>query len=351
MKTSFVSSYATQTSMRLVVAKAQAEIQQLQTEVVTGRHEDIGVELGGKTSNAIRLHRDFEQFSTIKDTNSLVENRLASAQAALTQTADSAQELMEALVIANDSDNDDLRNVAVNKITGALEAFTDSANLTANGEYLFAGINTDTKPMTDYFETGNAAKAAFDTAFTTYFGFNQTSASTETITGAQMQDFLDNTVEPMFTGADWQTDWSSASDTNMTSRIARGELIQSSINTNDNGFRQFAYAATISIEMLNIGLGDEAQTVLTEAAIKAAGQGISGIDDGRTVLGISEARISKANSMLQMQADLTKIYVSEMEEVDVYEASTRVNALMAQIETSYSITSRIQQLNLIDYLR
>jgi flagellar hook-associated protein 3 FlgL len=61
MKTSFVSSYATQTSMRLVVAKAQAEIQQLQTEVVTGRHEDIGVELGGKTSNAIRLHRDFEQ--------------------------------------------------------------------------------------------------------------------------------------------------------------------------------------------------------------------------------------------------------------------------------------------------
>lgn len=351
MKTSFVSSYATQTSMRSVVNKAQAEIQQLQTEVVTGRLADVGAELGGQTSNAVRLHRDFEQFSTILDTNSLVDNRLSSAQAALEQSSESAQNLIETLIIAKDASDEGLRSVAVLQASDALSGFTDAGNLTANGEHLFAGIDTDNEPLVDYFESGNAAKAAFDNAFSTYFGFTQTDPATSTITAAQMTDFLDNTIEPMFTGADWNTNWSSASDTNITSRISNEELVQSSVNANGEGFRSFAFAATISVEMMNIGLNEDAQSVLVDKAVDAAGQGLSGIDDARTMLGISQARLEKADTLLQVQADLTKIHVSEMEEVDIYEASTRVNALMAQIETSYSITSRLQQLSLIDYLR
>lgn len=337
--------------MRLIVKQAQAEIQQLQTEVVTGRHADIGVALGGQTSNAVRLHRDFEQFSTIKDTNSLVENRLSSSQAALEQSSQSAQDLLETLIIAKDATDDKLRSVAVLKVTDSLRAFTDAGNLTSNGEYLFAGIDTDNKPLVDYFEPGNAAKAAFDNAFSTYFGFSQSSPSVSGITATQMTDFLNNTVEPMFTGTDWTTNWSSASDTNMTSRIAREELVQSSVNANSDGFRSVAFAATISLELMNIGLGEEAQSALVNKAIDAAGKGVSNVDNDRTTLGISQARVEKANKLLQVQADLTKIHVSEMEEVDIYEASTRVNALMAQIETSYSITSRLQRLSLIDYLR
>lgn len=351
MKTSFVSSYATQNSMRLVVGRAQAEIQKLQTEVVTGRFEDVGVALGGKTSNAIMLHRDFEQFKTIKDVNALVENRLSSAQAGLEQNAGSAQSMIEALIISRDADNDTLRSVAVAKVKHALESFTDISNMSSNGEYLFAGINTDVKPVVDYLETGNTAKAAFDNAFSTHFGFAQVSPSVSGITGAQMQSFLDTVVEPMFTGAAWNADWSTASDRNMTSRIAREEFIQSSVNANQDGFRNFAFAATISYEMLNIGLNDEAQAVLTEKAIAFAGQAITGTDDERAILGISESRVVKANQLLQVQADLTKIYVSKMEEVDAYEAATRVSALTTQIETSYAITARIQRLNLIDYLR
>lgn len=350
MKTSFVSSYATQNSMRLIVKQAQAELQNLQTEVVTGRHADIGVELGGQTSNAVRLHRDFEQFSTIKDTNSLVENRLASSQSGLSHVADNAQGMLEALIIASGASDEGTRNVAQLEAQNSLSAFTDLMNLSSNGEYLYGGINTDQAPMVDYFETGNAAKASFDAAFLGYFGFTQTNAAVSSITAVQMQDFLDNTVEPMFTGTGWTTDWSSASDTDMTSRIAREELVQSSVNANEDGFRKFGYAATISVELLNIGLNVEAQNVLTDVASGAIGEAISGVDDQRTILGISEARVAKANEKLQVQADLTKIFVGEMEEVDVYEASTRVNVLMAQIETSYSITSRIQRLNLIDYL-
>lgn len=129
MKTSFVSSYATQHSMRLIVKQAQAEIQDLQTEVVTGRHADVGVALGGQTSNAVRLHRDFEQFSTIQDTNSLVENRLSSSQSGLSHVADNAQGLLEALIIASGSSDEGTRNVAQLEAQNSLSAFTDLMNL------------------------------------------------------------------------------------------------------------------------------------------------------------------------------------------------------------------------------
>ena len=39
-----------------------------------------------------------------------------------------------------------------------------------------------------------------------------------------------------------------------------------------------------------------------------------------------------------------------MEGVDPYEAATRVSALVSQIETSYALTSRIQQLSLLKFM-
>ena len=40
----------------------------------------------------------------------------------------------------------------------------------------------------------------------------------------------------------------------------------------------------------------------------------------------------------------------ELEAVDPYEASTRVSALLGQIELSYSLTARIQELSLARFL-
>jgi len=39
-----------------------------------------------------------------------------------------------------------------------------------------------------------------------------------------------------------------------------------------------------------------------------------------------------------------------VEGVDPYEASTRMNSLLAQVEASYTLTSRIQQMSLMNYL-
>ena len=53
---------------------------------------------------------------------------------------------------------------------------------------------------------------------------------------------------------------------------------------------------------------------------------------------------------MSLQMDVIAKHISALESVDPYEASTRVTTLLTQIETSYAMTARIQQLSLLDYL-
>jgi flagellar hook-associated protein 3 FlgL len=48
--------------------------------------------------------------------------------------------------------------------------------------------------------------------------------------------------------------------------------------------------------------------------------------------------------------DLFQNNISDLEGVDPYEAATRVSLLQQQIETSYALTARMQQLSLVKYL-
>lgn len=350
MKLSFVSSLAIQNAMRYTITRTQSDVQTLQKEIVTGRHADIGLALGAGASSSISLNRDILRLESIRDSNVLVTQRLSASQAALESMADSAQNVLEAFISASDASDDTRMTVAHRTISNALDAFIGAANTSANGEYLFSGVHTDVKPMENWFETGSSPKAAFDALFSGHFGFTQTNPATATITPAQMDDFLTNVLEPAFMGTDWNTNWSNAADTNMTSRITRTETVESSSNSNARGMRSMALAAVIGIEFLDMELSSDTRNTATSRGILHAGQAVTGIDQERGKLGVAENRVGKANIALDAQIRIVKLHIGELEGVDAYEASTRMNTLLTQVETSYALTARIQQLNLMDYL-
>ncbi|MDZ7602331.1 MAG: flagellar hook-associated family protein, partial [Hoeflea sp.] len=219
MKVSFISNLALQNSMRLTISRGQNEVQTLQKEIVTGRFADIGLSLGAKTSNSVSLNQDVSRLKTIQDSNALVTQRLSASQSALNLMADSAQQMLEAFISVNGSDDANNLLIARRDVEASLGSFTVAINTSSNGEYLFSGINSNTKPVEDYFQAGSTPKAAFDALFLARFGFSQNDPAAATITVADMTDFIDNDLVPAFSGADWNTNWSSASDTNISSRI------------------------------------------------------------------------------------------------------------------------------------
>lgn len=353
MSTASVSNLSTQTSMRLTIRQAQNELLKSQQEVSTGFYADIGAELGSKTSTVVDLNRESLRLNSMISNNSIATQRLSASQEALKQIATAAEEMNNALITISGSSNSDTINTTIMTVSNSLSTMTSMANQSANGEFLFAGINTDVQPIAEYTDT-SAAKTAFDTAFDAYFGFPPTdTAGTATIaaTGTpSMEDFITTVLEPMFTGADWTTNWSSATDQSMTSRITQSETVQTSASANEDGFRYFALAAIVTKELMTIGAPANAVTTAINKAIDYTGRAITGINSTRSELGLSQNRIEKADASLKVQVDIIETSLSSKIEVDAYEASTRVNSLLSMVEASYTLTSKIQALSLVNYL-
>jgi len=350
MKTSFVSNLAMQNAMRMTISRGQTEIQKLNTEIVSGRYADIGLSLAARTSNSVTLNTDVSRLKGILDSNSLVTQRLSASQSSLELMADAAQQMLEAFITANGSNDVNRLLIAQRDVESALGSFTVAGNTSSNGEYLFSGINAGTQPLEDYLATGSAPKAAFDATFLGHFGFAQDDPAAVNITVAQMDTFISTVLEPAFTGADWNTNWSSASDTNISSRISTNEVVSSGTNANSAGMRNFALAAVIGIELLNSPISDEVRTAVNASAISYAGSAVTGIDNERSNLGVSENRVAKANNALESQLSIITLHLGDVEGVDAYAASTRMQTLLDQIELSYTLTARIQQMSLMNYV-
>lgn len=352
MKTSFVSNISLQNAMRITVASAQKEMLQLQEETVTGRHADVGAALGAKTSRTLNLHRDLQRMESLKSTNALTTQRLAASQEALGLMSSAANDAMEVMIALSGMTSADQLQLAQQNIGNALSTFTAAANTSFSGEYLFAGINSDVVPLNDYLQESpgaSPAKAAFDAAFNARFGFAQDDPAVATITPADMQSFIGD-LEASFMGPDWQTNWSTASDENMQSRISAAETVQSSTNVNAMGMRYMALGLVMGQELMALGISEATRKVVSDSAIDYMGRAISGIDGERSKLGISEARVVQANTSLDAQITILSTSIKDMEGIDTYEAATRVTTLESQLSLAYTLTSRIQNLSLLNYL-
>jgi len=355
MKTSFISNLAVTNSMRQSINQVQNEMVDAQKEVVTGRYNNIGEVLGGKTSRSLNLHRDVSMMDNLLATNSVVTQRLSSSQMAMQTISNAAQTGLNTLVALAGSTDKTQLNTAAQTITDVLDQFTDAANTSVNGEYVLSGINTDAKPISSYMTDENGAQTAFRDSFQAYFGFAITDPQAANIDATDMQGFLTTSVEPMFLDPSsaeykWDTTWSQASDEPMTSRISKSEVVQTSTSANGDGFKYLAMGAVVAIELLNIPIQGDTRAVISNAAINYMGQAINGVDQERTQLGLSENRVSMANETLQAQVNIVKLNLDDLEGVDVYAASTRITALTNQMEISYNLTARLSQLSLVNEL-
>ncbi|OQM77051.1 flagellar hook-associated family protein [Manganibacter manganicus] len=347
MKTVSVSSASVSNAMRYSQMHMQMELVEAQKEMTTLKVADTGLALGTRASQSVNFHRDLDRLNTIIDSNGLVALRLGTTQSALDQIGALAQTLMETLTTATTGDLSGAVLSDSGKAT--LQSLTGLANTALNGEYLFAGTNTDIKPLDDFTAADSPAKAAFDAAFFSHFGFTKDDPAAASITAAQIDDFIITKVEPQFLGAGWGN-WSSATDQGIVSRISLNETVETSVSANNEGIRKLAMAAAMATDLFSGNLSDEARKAAATRALSLSGQAISDLSQIRAQTGIVQKSVSDASDRMKTQTDLFKKHLLDLEGVDPYEAATRVNDLMTHIQTSFALTARIQQLSLLNYL-
>ena len=165
-----------------------------------------------------------------------------------------------------------------------------------------------------------------------------------------MQSFLGSSFSSLFSSASYKGTWSSASDQVQTSQISTTEAVDSSVSANASAFRQLAQAYTMVGEFTGSTMSSDAkQAVLTSAAALVT-SALSGITNVEASVGAAQNSVSTANDSMATQLTLLQTQSSDLDGVDSYALTTKVSALQTQIQASYELTAKLQQMSLVNYL-
>ncbi|MBP0441251.1 flagellar hook-associated family protein [Tianweitania sediminis] len=348
MKTSFVSTSAVNQALRYQMMRLQSDLVKAQTEMSSGSFADAGLQLGSRTGQTVSFRRDMDRLEAIADANSVATARMAATQNGLSQITSAAQTYLSTLTAAVSGDAN--AKITSADATAAFTSLRDVVNGSLNGEYIFAGVSTDVKPLADFSDPASTSRMAFDAAFTAQFGFSITDPQAATISAGALEAFIDGPVNDLFLGSGWEGTSSFASNQTITSRITMTDTAQTSLSANAAGIRKLAMSTALAQALLEGPLNDSARQLVAERGASLVGSAIADIANAQSEIGVTQQRVARANERIEMQVSLFKTGLQELEGVDPYEAQTRVTNLLTQIETSYALTARIQQLSLLNYL-
>lgn len=346
---SFISTAAMSHETTASIKRIQAELVDAQTELATGRHADAGLALGAMSGMSVSLRQEQLQIQTVRESNSLVGARLSATQSGLQNISDLAQEFLSVLLRAQSTSASPETIVADAK--GGLKALFEGLNTVVDGQHLYAGVNTDVRPLTDYFfEPPPASRQSVADAFVARFGFDQSDPGVQSISGPAMGNFLDTEFANEFSGVNWSGNWSSAFDKNVRSRISRTELAEVSTNANLPVFRDLIAAYTMVADLGFEKLNDGARSAVIDKAVKLTGSAVGGIANVQSALGVTQERLTFSSKVLDSQLSHLTNMIDDIEAVDLNEVATRLSTLMTQMESAYSVTKRIHDLSILKFL-
>ncbi len=345
----FVSTQVLANSQVGPVMQAQSSLTSAMTEMSTGEYANLGLQLGDESGYELSLKEQAGLLQTLTTGNSLVSTSLSTAQAALSAIQSSAQSTLNDLTAWTPSPNSgvSLQNLG----QSALQSLIALANTTSGDQYVFGGVNSAAAPMADYYSTPtSAAKTAVDQAFQTTFGVLPSDPAAANISASAMQSFLSGPFAALFQGASWNADWSSASSANTSAEIAPGQTVTTSTNANQPGFQQLAQAYAMLSEFGGSALSGNAQQAVATAASSLVSQGLNSMINVQAELGSTQSAVTNANSSMSSQLTILQGQIGNLDNVNATATAAQISSLTNQIQMAYELTSRLQQLNLAQYL-
>lgn len=340
---------STSTSLASHLRRAQGETVKIQAEVASGRLYDVGKTLGYRTEALVSFRQDIEAAQRTIDVNNQVAARLDASQAALDTIVTTANSFMSALMSARGDPR--TAGILLEQAEVAFNAFTDAANTSFGGIFVFSGIETTAAPFENYFSTPPpASRNAMAAAFSTEFGFSSTDPAVSTISVSSMQAFIDNAFASLFDDANWNSTWSAASSQPLSSLISEGREVLTSVSAASQAFRSLTAAFVLVADAGTKDLNDATFVAVVDQAVESLGRGIALMTELQGSLGTAQQQVQVAIETMSVRSTLLEEYVGQTEGVDLTESSVRLNSLLNQLEATFAVTGRLQNLSLLNAL-
>jgi flagellar hook-associated protein 3 FlgL len=113
--------------------------------------------------------------------------------------------------------------------------------------------------------------------------------------------------------------------------------------------RNLAKAYTMMSQLRNAELPTPVLQAVMDKAQTVIGAAINQLTTLGASVGMAQQRVEASNTMMQTAQDIATKRISALEDVDPAEAKTRADALTSQIQMSYSMTTQIMGLSILNY--
>jgi flagellar hook-associated protein 3 FlgL len=122
------------------------------------------------------------------------------------------------------------------------------------------------------------------------------------------------------------------------------------VSANDPAFRKLAMAYAMVAAIGTGNLGDAARLAVIGKSIDTLTEAQVSLTAVQSGVGTAENRVKAANDRLAAQKDILATRIDNLEGVDPAEAKVKIDTLTTQLEMSYSLTARLLQLSIINYV-
>jgi flagellar hook-associated protein 3 FlgL len=277
----------------------------LQTQIASGRKSDDYAGLGRDAERLVSLQSTHGRLSQYTDNNKIAEARLQTMESSISQVFDILSHFKTLLVNALNSDNG--ASLALPTQTqNMLDQVSSLLNVRDGNRYLFAGSKTDTRPVD---------LASLPVAY----------------------------VVPTTAGD--------------SIGYYQGDAVALKVQADDS--LQVTYGVTAGdpaieagIRALHLGVTQgPTDRVALNHALEVVNEALQTLPDVRTRIGAARTALENTNKTHSDYLHYVEQNVSDIENVDVTEAVSRMNNAQLSLNASYMMISKLSQMSLLNYLK
>ena len=340
------------------VARVTEELSLAGKELSTGRKADLFADLGPQASVALTLRAREDNTQAYMTSNDLLDSKLEAMLASVDAVRDGAEGVLKNALV-NASRPTTGAEALQSESRAALESIIGSLNVSYNGDHMFSGTASDRQPLTRWEEVNPETGLSPKQVIADIVGTGPTSVAEAEAMIDEIGAFFasTNTADPdrnfegtFFNGTP-QLDAGGAPSNRVNARISEGQALEYGVQANDQAFRDtlkgLAMLAVIDVSEIS----DEAAYVRWMDEVNGAlSDGVQGARSAAADIGFNQQMVEKAQDQLEDISLVQRTQISNFESVDPYEAATRVSNLETQLQASYSVTARLSQMSLLNFL-
>lgn len=340
------------------VQRTSSRLERAGIEVSTGRRADVYRDLGPRATSDLVLRAREDLVQTHITSNKILENKLQAMLDSVNVVRESASSVLGA-VLANlrqpMTSVDALRMEA----RSAIETVVAAMNTVFGGESLFAGTASGATALTAWNEvnpaTGLSPEMVLHSIVSVPPGSVAEAQSTigdlDAIFSSSYSDDPSKNFEATFYNGTPQFDGLGNAEPRVQAQIEPGRPLEYGVQANDAAFRDIikGLAMIASVDVRQIS-DPGAYATWMEAAAKALSDGSERALNVSAEIGFNQQIVSDALDRLEAISMVQQNQIAAYENVDPYEAATRLNSLKTQLEASYSVSAELARLTILNYL-